>query len=265
MCRLSPGATLTTNSSESLDSPSVFFKVNSLFANFRRSFPAILPPKTAYLFLASKVSPDDLIFASIWMNFLFDRLSQRSPLRTNSEDSIHLLEVQVSYCEGEVVLSCSVADLNLDTLARNSVNMNMYVPALVRVDIFSIQLGFSVRLNLHFHVGDCSRDDGLATEGACGSFGGSSPHITCMGTLNHQVTLFFTITVTVYHGVVNSHLEQTITNSCSSIKIKVQIHLIAVCLLENLLQIINFEVNFSSLQWVGSILVLEPHVDSQKV
>merc|ERR1712106_668851 len=198
-------------------------------------------------------------------DFSFDRLSQRSPLHTNSEDSIHLLEVQVPYCEGEVVLSCSIADLNLDTLARNSVNMNMYVPVLGRVDIFNIQLGFSVRLNLYFHVGDCSRDDGLATEGACGSFDGSSPHITCMGTLNHQVTLFFTITVTVYHDVVNSHLEQTITNSCTSIKIKVQIHLIAVCLLENLLQIINFEVNFSSLQWVSSILVLEPHVDSQKV
>merc|ERR1712106_680432 len=52
--RLSPRATLTINSMESFVSPSVFFKVKTLFSSLRSSFPAIFPPNTAYLVLASK-------------------------------------------------------------------------------------------------------------------------------------------------------------------------------------------------------------------
>merc|ERR1711892_1490228 len=75
-----------------------------------------------------------------------------------------------------------------------------------------------------------------------------SPHITNMLTLNHRLTLLFTI-----------------ANYISSIKFNIQNHLIALGLLDNLLQVINLQVQFPSLQWVSNILVLEPHVDAKKV
>merc|ERR1711892_287460 len=116
-------------------------------------------------------------------NLSVDRLSQRSSFNGNAEDSIHLFEVQVPYLEGKVMLSLSIDDLNLCTLARNSVG-----------------------LHLHLHVGDCSRDDGMGVRSGCGLDDGS-PHITNMLALNHHLTLLFTITITVHHGVVNNHLE----------------------------------------------------------
>merc|ERR1712128_208803 len=161
-------------------------------------------------------------------NLSVDRLSQRSSINCNAEDSIHLFEVQVPYLEGKVMLSLSIDDLNLCTLARNSVNINMYVSVLGRVD-------------------------------------DSSPPTTNMLTLNHHLTLLFTITITVHHGVVNNHLEKSITNYISSIKFNVQYHLIAVGLLDNLLQIIKFQVELSSFQWMSNILVLESHVNTKKV
>merc|ERR1719341_1566377 len=87
----------------------------------------------------------------------------------------------------------------------SSANINMQVPVLGRVDIFSTELGFSVGLKLDFHVVDCGGDDGFATKGTSCSFECGSPEITSVLTLNHQLSLF--LATIMRHGVMDIHLE----------------------------------------------------------
>merc|ERR1740128_1478872 len=78
--------------------------------------------------------------------FVFLSLNTQTLSKSNTHNqfngilcfSINLFKVQVPYLEGKVMLSLSIDDLNLCTLARNSVNINMYFPVLGRVDIFSM-------------------------------------------------------------------------------------------------------------------------------
>merc|ERR1719446_257637 len=116
-----------------------------------------------------------------------------------------------------------------------------------------------------FKVVDGSREEWLSTKGASCGLDCSCPHTSCLLTFNHNFSLFFSIAVAVHHGVVGDHLEESIIHCYSSIKFSIQFHLVAVGSVKDLLQIINFQLNFSSFQWLSSILVLETHVDTKKV
>merc|ERR1711962_424042 len=90
-------------------------------------------------------------------------------------------------------------------------------------------------------------------------------NLVCLFTLNHHFSFFFSCAITAHHGIMNHHLKESIIHCYSSIKFSINLNFVADSLWEDLLQIIHFQLKFSSFQWLSSILVLETHVDTKKV
>merc|ERR1712165_6266 len=190
-----------------------------------------------------------------------------SSVKTDSEVSVRPPQIEIRSGEFDVKHFGAVRfpDSDMGFLSGDSVNVDLNVPVLVLVDILQVELGLSVGHHVDLSVVDHGGNDGGRSVGSWSGHGlqVADPVVSFLVTEQFEGPLLHTVVIGMGQMVLDVQVEQAVSLADSSIKFQVDIDALAPGTREDSLHVINNDAQFSSLGFVGGILVLDTDVNSK--